>query len=139
MNLEWNWNKAFEFNNPKLYQRRWEKGGDIQNDDQNISFFLRWVCVHWAERNLLMCIPGAEYESKNTTLPLSNSQVYLKHGIMMIEQALNHSKCCIQGAIYSFIYLLINFVWHHTSLDFVHTRCTCFNNQRGMKCHVMEQ
>ena len=49
------------------------------------SLFHRWLCVHWAERNLLMCIPGAEgkYKSKNTTLPLFNSQVYLKHGIMM--------------------------------------------------------
>ena len=66
------------------------------------SIFLRWVCVHWAERNLLMCIPGAEgkYESKNTTLPLFNSQVYLKHGIY---HALNHSKCCILGAKISFL------------------------------------
>ena len=28
-----------------------------------------------------------------------------------------------------FIYLLQKFAWHHTSLNFVHTRCTCFKEK----------
>ena len=39
-------------------------------------------------------------------------------------------KIVHQFELFILFYLLMKFVWHHTSLDFVHTRRACFNNNK---------
>ena len=52
---------------------------------------------------------------------------WVKHGIMMIEQAINHSNCCIQGAKISF--LVHNQSWSKQR-DFANrSRCQLLYNQ----------